>query len=158
MARQIASGVGRNSGLTRPAPPASCHSTMTTSSAIQPPKRLAPGTKPAPRNSTGRISAAGSGLTCCGARSSMLNLAFGINRLVADQRPQLVLQRDQLAALLWTAALSSRHRHGDDLAPTSGAARPHHDAVGEPHRFLEIMGDIDRAHRAVRKQADEILH
>src|SRR6201998_3987419 len=116
MARQIASGGGRNSGLPRPALPASCHSTMTTSSATQPPKRLAPGTKPAPRNSTGRLSAAGSGFTCCVARSSILNLAFVIDRLVADQRPQLVLQRDQLAAQLSTAALSSRHRHGDDLA------------------------------------------
>src|SRR5271166_4077665 len=100
MARQIASGVGKNRGLTRRALPVSCHSTMTASSAVQPPKRLAPGTKPAPRNSTGRVSAARPGLACCGARSSILNLAFGIDRLVADQRPQIVLQREQLPAQL----------------------------------------------------------
>ena len=48
--------------------------------------------------------------------------------------------------------------NGNDLADAAGPPRQHHDAVGDPHRFLEIMRDIDRAHRAIGEQADKILH
>src|SRR6185436_15931311 len=88
----IAEGGGRNSGLTQPALPANCQSAITSASAIHPEARPAFGTKPAPRKATGRASVARSS---CGARSSMLHLALGIDRLLADQRPQIVLQRQQ---------------------------------------------------------------
>ena len=41
---------------------------------------------------------------------------------------------------------------GPDLPPAYSVA------YGEPHRFLQIMRDIGRAHRAVGQEADEILH
>src|SRR5438552_6467222 len=139
IATAIADGAGRNSGLAQPALPASCHSAMTSASAIQPEARPAVGIKPAPRNATGRTSVARSS---CGARSSMLDLALGIDRLLADQRPQIVLQREQFAARIDRSALGARHRDFDDLPDAAGTARQHHDAIGEPHRFLEIMRDI----------------
>src|SRR5215212_11156380 len=113
-------GAGRNSGLTTPALPASCHSAMTSASAIQPEARPAFGTKPAPRNVTGRASVARSS---CGARSSMLHLALGIDRLLADQRPQIVLQRQQFAARIDRTAFDARHRDFDDLPDAARAAR-----------------------------------
>ncbi|MEY9542881.1 hypothetical protein ABIE85_005941 [Bradyrhizobium diazoefficiens] len=88
----------------------------------------------------------------------MLDLALGIDRLVADQRPDLVLKQQQLFARRGFAALGARHRHGDDLADPPGPARQHHDAVGEPRRLFEIVRDIDRAHAAVGEKADEVLH
>src|SRR6185369_15673382 len=100
----MAEGAGRNSALTQPALPASCHSAMTIASATQPDNRPALGTKPAPRKATRRTSAG----SPCGARSSMLHLALGIDRLFADQRPQLVLQREQSLAGADPAALGAR--------------------------------------------------
>src|ERR1700754_4980773 len=102
----MADGAGRNSGLTRPALPAACQIAMTSASAIQPPKRLLAGTKPAPRKRTRRVASSFAGVP---ARSSMLDLAFGIDRLVADQRPDLVLKPEQLFARLRLAALGPRH-------------------------------------------------
>src|SRR6185312_16142489 len=150
----IASGVGRNSELTRPAPPAACQTASTTRSAIQPPWRLARGAKPAPRKATGCVPACRSGSA---ERSSMLYLALGIDRFAADQRPQLVLQRQQLAAGLACAARGAVDGDRHDLPHPAGAARQHDDAVGEPNSLLEIVRDIDRAHRAVGEQANEIL-
>src|SRR5215475_2892601 len=113
MARQIESGGGRNSGLIHPALLAACQTAITPHREIQPPLRLAPGTKPPPRNFTGRLPVV---LSACGgsgvARSSILNLAFGVDCLGADQRPQFALQRRKLAARLTPAALAARHRDG----------------------------------------------
>src|ERR1700754_925013 len=109
----MADGAGRNSGLTRPALPAACQIAMTSASAIQPPKRLDAGTKPEPRKRTGRVVSSFAGSP---ARSSMLDLALGIDRLVADQRPDLVLQREQLLTRSDVAAGSARHRHRHDFA------------------------------------------
>src|SRR3569832_1491101 len=108
----MADGAGRNSGLTRPVLPAACQTAMTRASAIQPPKRLDAGTKPAPRKRTRRVV---SSLAAVPARSSMLDLALGIDRLVADQRPDLVLLRQQLLARSRFAAHRARHRHAHDL-------------------------------------------
>src|ERR1700704_3168134 len=109
MATAIADGAGRNSGLTQPALPASCQNAITSASAIQPEARPARGVKPAPRKATGRVSPS-SGVASCGvARSSMLDLALGIDRLFADQRPQFVLQTDQFAARIDAAALVAGH-------------------------------------------------
>src|SRR6266702_233837 len=138
----MADGAGRNSGLTTPALPAVCQIAMTSASAIQPPKRLEAGTKPAPRKRTRRVAV--SFAVSVAARSSMLNLALGIDRLVADQRPDLVLKCEQLFTRSRLAAFGARHWHGHDLANAAGTPRQHHDAVGEPRRLFEIMGDIDR--------------
>src|SRR5437879_2591390 len=145
----MAEGAGRNSGLTQPTLPASCQNAITSASAIQPEVRPALGVKPAPRNATGRALVS-SGVPCCGARSSMLDLALGVDRLLADQRPQIVLQTEQIFARPDIAALIARHRYSHGLAHPPGTPRQHHDAVGEPNRFLQIMRDIDRAHRTVR--------
>ena len=59
-ARVIAVGGGRNSGLTRAAPAANCQTAIASKSAIQPLRRPALGTKPAPRNLTCRVSGAAS--------------------------------------------------------------------------------------------------
>src|SRR4051794_2956452 len=157
MARTIADGAGRNSGLTRPVLPAACQIAMTSASAIQPPKRLLAGTKPAPRKRTRRTTSSLADGPA-GARSSMLNLALGIDRLVADQRPDLVLKREQLFTGCNVTALSARHRHAHDLANAARTPRQHHDAIGKPRRLFEIMRDIDRAHAAIGEQPDEILH
>jgi hypothetical protein len=37
----------------------------------------------------------------------MLDLALGIDRLLADQRPQIALQREQLAARIDVAAFAA---------------------------------------------------
>src|SRR5882757_782666 len=109
----MADGAGRNSALTQPALPANCQNAITAKSAIQPARRPAPGVKPAPRNVTGRgLAAASSCGESGGARSSMLDLALGVDRLFADQRPQLVLQRQQFAAGVEIAALGAGHRNG----------------------------------------------
>src|ERR1700689_1866027 len=108
IARTIADGGGRNSGLTRWALPASCQSPITSTSATQPAVRPVLGMKPPPRNSTGRVSviASGGGDPSPGlARSSMLDLTLGFYSLFADQRPQLALQRQQLFAGRDVAAL-----------------------------------------------------
>src|SRR5438309_767304 len=99
----MADGAGRNSGLTQPALPASCQNAITNASAIQPEVRPALGVKPAPRKATGRALVS-SGVPCC-ARSSMLDLPFGVDRLLADQRPQIVLQAEQFFARPDIAAL-----------------------------------------------------
>src|SRR5258708_36302297 len=99
MATTIADGDGRNSALTQPALPANCQKAITSASAIQPEARPARGVKPAPRNATGRVSPS-PGFACDAARSSMLNLALGVDRLLADQRPQLVLQADQFTSCI----------------------------------------------------------
>src|SRR4030081_1458736 len=122
MATAIADGAGRNSALTQPALPANCQNAITSASAIQPEARPARGVKPAPRRAPGRVSPSSGFAACDVARSSMLDLALGVDRLFADQRPQLVLQTDQLAARLDTAALVAGHRNGHDLADTAGAA------------------------------------
>src|SRR3954451_9914528 len=108
----MARGAGRNNGLTQPALPANCQNAITASIAIQPDQRPDFGRKPAPRNATGRASAAPSacGATGWGGRSSMLHLPRGVGRLVADQRPQLVLQREQLAPRTGLAALLAARR------------------------------------------------
>src|SRR4030081_2473118 len=116
MATAIADGAGRNSGLTQPALPANCQNAITSASAIQPEARPARGGKPAPRTTPGRFSPSSGFAACEGARSSMLNLALGVDRLFADQRPQLILQTDQLATRLDPAALVAGHRDGHDLA------------------------------------------
>ena len=50
----------------------------------------------------------------------MLDLALGIDRFLADERPQIALQREQLAARPDVAAIGARQRNGDDLADPSG--------------------------------------
>ena len=65
---------------------ASCQSAITSKSAIQPLWRPVLGIKPPPRNSTSRVSDAESvfGRSSDAARSSMLDLALGIDRLLAN--------------------------------------------------------------------------
>src|SRR5258708_22942223 len=138
MAPTIAGGDGRNSALTQAVPPANCQNAITSASAIQPEARPARGEKPAPRKATGRVSSYSGFAACDVARSSMLHLALGVDRLFADQRPQLVLQTDQLATRLDPAALVAGHRDGHDLADAAGTARQHHDAFGKPHGFFQI--------------------
>src|SRR5256885_8810343 len=117
----MADGAGRNSGLTQPALPASCQNAITSTSAIQPEARPALGVKPPPRNFTGRVApAASSRWFSCAERSSMQDLALGIDRLLADQRPQLVLQRQQFSAGIDRAALAARHRDRDRLPDAAG--------------------------------------
>src|SRR6516225_7471728 len=99
----------------RPLLPAACQIAMTSARAIQPPKRLEAGTKPAPRKRTRRVASLADVSV---ARSSMLDLALGIDRLIADQRPDLVLQREQFFPRGCLAALGARHRHAHDLADT----------------------------------------
>ena len=103
--------------------PANCQKPITSASAIQPAWRPALGAKPPPRNSTGRGSASRSvgGEACVVFEgSSMLDLALGIDRFLADERPQIALQREQLAARPDVAAIGARQRNGDDLADPSG--------------------------------------
>src|SRR5690242_14308426 len=109
MARQIDSGVGRNSGLTSERLPATCHSASTTTSPIHPAWRLVADAKPAPRNGTGLVAAEASGFV--GTRSSILHLALGIDSLTADQRPQVVLNLQQLLASRGISPVAARHRH-----------------------------------------------
>src|SRR5882724_5599076 len=123
IATTIADGDGRNSALTQPALPASCQNAITSASAIQPEARPARGVKPAPRKATGRVSPSSGFAACDAARSSMLDLALGVDCLFADQRPQIVLQTDQFAARINTAALVAGHRDGHDLADAAGTAR-----------------------------------
>src|ERR1700759_2994198 len=152
----MAEGAGRNNGLTRPVLPATCQIAMTSASAIQPPKRLEAGTKPAPRKRTRRVVSSLADMSV--ARSSMLALAIRIDRLVADQRPDLVLKREQLFARRGFAALSACHRNGNDLADAPGTTRQHHDAICEPRGLLEVMRDINRTHAAIGEQSNKILH
>src|SRR5205807_10544607 len=113
-------GDGRNNGWIQPILPASCQSPINSTSAIHPEYLPAPGVKPAPRNATGRNPALESS---SGARSSMLDLALGVDGFLADQRPQLAPQRQQPFAGLDVAALATRQGNRDDLADPAGAAR-----------------------------------
>src|ERR1700704_3311027 len=122
MATAIADGAGRNSGLTQPALPASCQNPITSTSAIQPEARPARGVKPPPRNLTGRgAPAASSRGVSFAERSSMQNLALGIDRLFTNQRPQFVLQRQQFSTGIERAAFAARHRDRDGFAHAAGA-------------------------------------
>src|SRR3984957_5640978 len=143
----IAIGVGRNSGLTMPTLPASCQSPIASASEIQPAWRPALGIKPAPRKATGRSSALSVGGEPAGslARSSMLDLALGIDRLFPNQRPQLALQREQFFPRVDVAALAPRERDIHALPNPARPPRQHDDAVRQPHRFFQIMRHIDRA-------------
>src|SRR5207237_531045 len=85
-ARMIIAGVGRNNGLTSARPPTNCQTTSTAASPSQPAQRLAAGVKPAPRNGTCRAGCTPAvSVGSFEVRSSMLNLALGIDRLVPDQ-------------------------------------------------------------------------
>src|ERR1700722_12418756 len=127
----MAIGVGRNSGLTMPALPASCQSPIASASEIQPVWRPALGIKPAPRKATGRSSAFSTGGEPTGslAQSSMLDLAFGIDRFFSNKRPQLALQREQFFPRVDVAALATRERDIHDLANPARPPRQTADAV-----------------------------
>src|ERR1700730_18762368 len=128
-----AAGLGRKSGGSRPALEAACQAAIRTKTTIQGSSRRGTGAKPPPRNGTGRRSP----------RSDMLDLAVGGGGLVADQRPQPAMHVAQEARIFGPPALGYRHVDRDDVADAAGTARQHDDAVGEPRRFFEIVGDID---------------
>src|SRR3954470_4914035 len=90
-----ASGLGMNSGDSRPVLEVTCHSAISTANTIQGREWRGVGLNPPPRKGMGW-------------RSDTLYLAVGGGGLVADQRPQPAMHLGQQAGMLGPAAL--RHR------------------------------------------------
>src|SRR5207245_2730450 len=105
---RMANGLGRKSGLTQPKLPAACHVARIITKAARLPYQRGLMTKPRPRKRTGRSRGA---LT-----SDMCDLAFGIDRLAPDQRPEVLVQTGELGARSLSRAIPARNRHFDDLA------------------------------------------
>ena len=55
-------------------------------------------------------------------------------------------------------ALGHRHVDPDDVADAAGAARQHDDAIGEPRRLLEIVGDVDARALLARPDCQKVFH
>src|SRR6476619_6270398 len=131
----MANGLGRNSGLIQPKLPAACHSAMMSTKAARLPYQRGLRTKPPPRNRTGASRAV----------SDMRDLAFGIDRLSADQRPEVLVQAGKLDGRVRAHPLAARDQHMHDLTQPPRTAREHRDAIGKPQGLVEIMRDVDRA-------------
>src|SRR5712691_1631185 len=111
-ARQIWLGAGRNSGSIRRARPAASHSTSSSAKKAHATHGRETGSKPPPRNRTC--------LPLSRLASTIGHLPVGDLRLLADVRPQRIVEALQLLSRRRLTAVGARDRHRYDLAHPSG--------------------------------------